>query len=208
MPLRGELPAAGLRERKKSKTRAAIQHHALRLFRKKGYEATAVSEIAAAADISESTFFRYFPTKEAVALWDDLDPILVAAFKAQPASLAPIPALRAAFKTTFRQLPAADLDDMHQRVALVMSVPELRAAMLDQVAGAMRLMCEALAERTGRSADDLRVRTLVGAVLGAMVAATFAVADTPAADYGSLIDQALAHLESGLPLGARRIRTG
>jgi len=53
----------GLRERKKAKTRATIQHEALALIRKQGYAATTVDQICDAAEISESTFFRYFPAK-------------------------------------------------------------------------------------------------------------------------------------------------
>jgi len=45
-------PPAGLRERKKAKTRAAIQEHALRLFRERGYAATTVEQIAEAAEVS------------------------------------------------------------------------------------------------------------------------------------------------------------
>src|SRR5260370_30989476 len=74
LPSPGELAQPGLRERKKARTRAAIQRHALRLFRGQGYDETTVSEIAEAAEVSESTFFRYFPTKEDVVLWDDFDP--------------------------------------------------------------------------------------------------------------------------------------
>jgi AcrR family transcriptional regulator len=48
----------------------------LRLFRAQGYSATTVDQIAAAAEISPSTFFRYFPTKEDVVLLDDYDPLL------------------------------------------------------------------------------------------------------------------------------------
>src|SRR5574337_1236534 len=91
-------PAPGLRERKKAKTRAAIQGHALRLFREQGYEATTVEQIAAAAEVSPSTFFRYFSTKEDVVLYDDLDPLLIAAFAAQPAELSPIQAMRGALQ--------------------------------------------------------------------------------------------------------------
>src|SRR5512135_2529883 len=86
----------GLRERKKAKTRALIQQEALRLFREQGYSETTVEEIAAAAEVSPSTFFRYFLTKEDVVLYDVLDPILIKAFRAQPAGLSPIRALAAA----------------------------------------------------------------------------------------------------------------
>jgi hypothetical protein len=62
-PYRGQDSAprgriVGLRERKKAKTRAAIQEHALRLFRIQGYEATTIEQIADAAEVSPSTVFR------------------------------------------------------------------------------------------------------------------------------------------------------
>ena len=86
----------GLRERKKAKTRAAIRQHALRLFREQGYSATTVEQIAAAAEVSPATFFRYYPTKEDVVLQDDMDVVTLAALEAQPAGLGPIAAMRAA----------------------------------------------------------------------------------------------------------------
>src|SRR5437016_8102361 len=89
-------PALGLRERKKAKTRAAIQAEALRLFREQGYDATTVEQIADAAEVSPSTFFRYFPTKEDVLLRDDMDELWLDLLRAQPPGLPPLPALRAA----------------------------------------------------------------------------------------------------------------
>ncbi|GAA2145582.1 TetR/AcrR family transcriptional regulator [Actinomadura napierensis] len=92
----------GLRERKKARTRAAIQTCAMRLFREQGYDATTIAQIIEAADVSETTFFRYFPTKEDLVLHDDYDPMLIEAFQEQP----PVPALRASFAAAFTGITA------------------------------------------------------------------------------------------------------
>lgn len=190
----------GLRERKKAKTRAAIQQHALRLFRAQGYAATTVEQIAAAVEVSPSTFFRYFPTKEDVVLYDDLDPLLIAAFEAQPAALSPIQALRGALRAVFAALPTEEMTQQWERSRLLLAVPELRMRLLDQFAGMIDLLAEMVAPRVGRRADEVAVRTFAGAVIGAMIAAWFAAAEDPAADYLALIDASLASLEAGLPL--------
>ena len=92
----------GLRERKKAKTKAAIQQHALRLFREQGYNATTVEQIAEAAEISTGTFFRYFPNKEDGVLSDIYAPLLAEALAAQPGHLSPIQCLRNAMRQHLR----------------------------------------------------------------------------------------------------------
>jgi MFS transporter, DHA2 family, multidrug resistance protein len=190
----------GMRERKKARTRATIQACALRLFREQGYDATTIEQIIEAADVSETTFFRYFPTKEDVVLRDDYDPRLIEAFRAQPAHLAPVPALRAAFAAAFAGLTAQQRAEQKERIMLTFTVPRLRAAMLDQISQAMQLLARAIAERAGRRPDDFAVRTVVGAIVGAAVAVSAAIADDPDADLPALIDQAITHLEPGLTL--------
>jgi len=193
-------PAVGLRERKKAKTKAAIREHALRLFHEQGYQATTVEQIAEAAEVSPSTFFRYFPSKEDVVLQDDYDPMLVAAFEAQPAELSPVAALRGAMQAVFAGLPTEELALERERQKLVLSVPELRAGALDGLAGTIQMIAEIVAERVGRRADELAVRSFAGAVMGVLLAALFAAAEDPTADIFELLDAGLAHLEAGLPL--------
>jgi AcrR family transcriptional regulator len=190
----------GLRERKKVRTRAAIQSHALRLFREQGYDATTVQQIIEEVEVSASTFFRYFPTKADVVLSDEFDPVIVAAFREQPRELSVIQALRAAFAQAFAQISDDDRAVQEDRMLLVLSVPELRAAMLDQFASAMGLLAEIIAERTGRSPTDVSVRTFAGAVVGAAMAAMFAIADDPSSDVAETIDQSMACLQDGLRL--------
>jgi AcrR family transcriptional regulator len=188
-----------LRERKKAKTRAAIQVHALRLFAAQGYAATTVDQIAEAAEVSPSTFFRYFPTKEDVVLHDSYDPLLLAAFQAEPAELGPIAAIRGAMRSVFGNLSAQEFEQERLRGALILSEPELRAHVLDQTVGALREFSDALAARIGRPADAA-IRNLTGAVFGVCMAAFVSAAEQPDADYLELMDAALAHLEAGLPV--------
>ena len=193
-------PALGLRERKKAKTRAAIQRHALQLFREQGYDATTVEQIAEAAEVSPSTFFRYFRTKEDVALYDSFDPQFIAAFEAQPADLSPAQAMRRALRQVFANMPVEEAEQQWERGRLILRVPELRMRMLDQVAEAVQLFAELVARRVGRRADDLAVRTYSGAMIGAMLSAVITGIDDPQVDLNELIDASLAYLEAGLPL--------
>lgn len=188
----------GLRERKKARTRAAIQTHALRLFREQGYDATTIEQITEAAEVSETTLFRYFPTKESLVLSDDYDPRLVAAFQAQPEDVAPLRAMRAAFHEVFGMLSPEERASQRERIALILAVPALRAAMLGQFADAMQLLAGAFAGRIGRRPDDFAVRTVAGAVVGVMFAVLAELAEDPEADMAGLIDAAMAQLETGL----------
>ena len=191
---------AGLRERKKAKTRAEIQRQALRLFRERGYGATTTSQIAEAAEVSESTFFRYFPTKEDVVFWDEFDLLIFEAFRAKPAELGSIRVLRRSIRDAMARASATERAELRERLELLLSVPPLRATLVDRIHGPVRLLAEAMAERTGRHPDDPAVRATAGAVMGVGLSAMFAAADDPDADVLSLLDEGLAQLEAGLPI--------
>jgi AcrR family transcriptional regulator len=193
-------PPTGLRERKKAKTRAAIQAHALALFAAQGYDRTTVDEIAAAAEVSQSTFFRYFPTKEDVVLHDRYDPLMVAEFAAQPPELSPIAAVRVAVRSVLGSLPPAERAQEEQRTELIRTVPELRGRVLDAIAGTIEILNEALAERVGRSSDDPAVRALSGALIGVSISTMLAASQDPEADFFELLDESLAQLEQWVRL--------
>jgi AcrR family transcriptional regulator len=196
---------AGLRERKKARTRASLREHALRLFREQGYQATTVEQIAAAAEVSPSTFFRYFPTKEDVVLQDDMDIRLIEALEQQPPRLGPIAAMRGAIQQMFSSYTQAELDVLTETTTLSMTVPEMRARAIDEFTRGIAGLSEVLAKRTGRSPDDVAVRTIAGAVIGVTMSVTLPWQDLPGESRSveqmfSDIDQALAILEAGLPL--------
>ena len=187
----------GLRERKKARTRAAVQEQALRLFREHGYAATTVEQIAAAAEISPSTFFRYFPTKEDVVMYDAFDPLVIERFKAQPPELGPIGALRAAVRETVARLPAAAIAAQAERDELVTSVPELRARMMDELGRSVQLLAALVAERSGQAPGDLAATALAGAVIGVAISTWFGDASRAPAHRFERFDRGLALLADG-----------
>jgi AcrR family transcriptional regulator len=193
-------PPLGLRERKKMRTRAAIRRHALKLFREQGFANTTIDQIVDPLEISQSTFFRYFPTKEDVVLEDDFDVLVIDALTRQPAELGPLTALRTAIQEAFATLSPDELAEERVREALIMATPELRSRMLDDFGHTIQLIGDLFSERLGRAPDAFAVRVFSGALIGAMLAATFTAIEDPNADLLALLDQAFGYLEAGLPL--------
>ena len=188
--------ALGLRERKKIKTRQAIRREAFRLIDENGYAATTVEQIAEAAEVSPSTFFRYFPSKESVLLADDMDPMILEALAQQPPELSPIQAFRGAYETVTAGMSEEQREFEDTRVRLIFSIPELKAAVYDEYYRTVTVMAEAIGHRIGRAAEDFEVRVFVGAMVGAMMAAYDSAPKTADTIY-----RALDFLDAGMPLG-------
>src|ERR1700761_6008199 len=161
----------GLRERKKIKTRQAIRRAAFRLIEENGYAATTVEQIAEAAEVSPSTFFRYFPTKESVLLADDMDPAFLDALAAQPRDLSPLKAIRRAYQVTMGNMSEDEREFEDARQRLMFSIPELKAAMFDEYYRTITSIAEAIGARIGREAEDFELQVLAGALAGALMAA-------------------------------------
>ncbi|WP_432980899.1 TetR family transcriptional regulator [Dactylosporangium sp. CA-233914] len=193
------MSSPGLRERKKQKTRWAIQEHAVRLFVEQGYDATTVEQIAEAAEISPSTFFRYFKTKEDVVIQDRYDELMAERIRAAPPELTPLEVVRHAFVESFIAIGPDEVDQALQRARLQLGVPALRMRALDSLQDSIRYLAVPLAERLGRPGDDFRCQAFVGACVGAMINAMMAwVRDGGEVQQVlALIDDALSVIERG-----------
>src|SRR5262245_46483664 len=109
-----------------------IQTEALRLFTEKGYSQTTVEEIADAAAISPRTFFRYFPSKEDVVMWDEYDPLALELLEARPDGEPLAVSFRAVIRESLAGLLENDPERLLIRVRLMVTVTELRARFLDE----------------------------------------------------------------------------
>lgn len=190
----------GLRERKKERTRAELQRHALRLFRDHGYAATTVDDIAAAAEVSRSTFFRYFPTKEDVVLFDDVDPVMERVANDLPAGTPLLEAVRTIVRESFGSLDdeARALEEV--RMELARTVPEIAAILRERNAFGVGQVAGMVARGIGRAPDDPEVLLFAGVVIGARFAAVARVHAGGAANYLDELDAMLSRLVDGIPL--------
>lgn len=167
-PERAVLP--GLRERKKLRTRRILQTEALRLFEARGYEATTIADIAAAAEMSPRTFSRHFRAKEDVVLWDDFAPIFFELFARRPADEPLADSVGEALRNGLRSIGPEDRERMQRRMRLIYSTPALRARGYPQLPGMMAAFADFVARRLRLPSDDLRARIFAGALMGGLVA--------------------------------------
>ncbi|MEV3989423.1 TetR family transcriptional regulator [Streptomyces sp. NPDC049837] len=194
-------PPMGLRERKKLKTRIAIRRATYRLIAEQGYEATTVEQIAEAAEVSPSTVFRYFPTKEDIVLTDEYDPVIEKALAERPAGEDPLESLRVVMTRATAALLEHEPEEMRERARLMVEVPAIRARMTETMAETSQVLARLLADRTGRAADDLEVRVFTAAVMSALCEATAYWAERDQRDdLVALVHRTLDTLRGGLSL--------
>ena len=193
----------GLRERKKQKTRESIQRTALRLFEKQGYEQTTIEQIAAAAEISPSTFFNYFPTKEDVVLFDAYDPMTIQMFLERPKD----EPLNVSLRKVLENLAATFERDERMILArgrFFLEVPELRARLWDEAERSQLLLLQLLAERSGRRPDDYELRVTARIVTAALLEASKEwMRSNGRTGLVELTNRALDVVESGARLSGR-----
>ncbi len=181
----------GLRERKKIKTRASIQQNAIRLFLEQGYHETTVEQIADAADVSPSTFFRYFQTKEALVLEDDFDPMLVELYRSQPQDIHPLQAFLNVIKEGKARISAEARQEIRTRMEIAAKVPELQAALMGQMNNTLDLIAGLVAEKLKKGQGDLAVLAIAGAMVGIVMGANVYFLRQPDVDFIDAIESAV-----------------
>jgi TetR/AcrR family transcriptional regulator, regulator of mycofactocin system len=195
VPASPAVSRAGHPGRRRATSRAELEQVAFALFAARGFDATTVDEIAAAAGIGRRTFFRYFPSKNDIpwgAFEDELDRMRVR-LKACPPEVPLMDAIRIAL-IDFNQVAPAQVPLHRRRMELILRVPTLFAHSTLRFTAWRAVVAEFVAERTGRRPDDLAPQTIAHAVLGVAIAAYEHWLDDPGSDLGALLDDAMREL--------------
>ncbi|MFH8800211.1 TetR/AcrR family transcriptional regulator [Streptomyces sp. NPDC017936] len=193
-------PRLGLRERKKIKTREAIRTATYALVREQGYDATTIDQIAERAEVSPSTVFRYFPTKEDIVLTDEYDPVILEKLRARPTDEPWTDTIRFVMLDAARAGVEEDMEVARMRTHLLVQVPAVRSRMMESMSVTGRMFATAVAERTGLDPDGLEVRAYTMSMIGGLMETSMYWAEHGHQDdFIALLDRALHVLQHGLP---------
>ncbi|ASO21815.1 AcrR family transcriptional regulator [Actinoalloteichus hoggarensis] len=149
-----------LRERKKARTHEALIDTALRLFAQRGFATTTTEEIAAACEVSQRTFFRYFNSKEDVvtAVEDTVDDDFLQRFRERPVEEHPLVSLRTAALATWGSLDEAVSRRQTLAARLCEENPALLAAQLRRRDERQAMIVDEIVRRSGRSSREVVLR--------------------------------------------------
>jgi AcrR family transcriptional regulator len=198
-----ESPEAGLRERKKAKTRLALRDAALRLFVEQGFERTTVEQIAEACEVSPRTFFRYFATKEDVLFADSAEKldVFVSALAARPPDEPPLRSLKFAALTTVAAYDEDQREWLKSRSEIIAATPTLRARGSERQDtwndAAIQLLARRHRGSSRSTVPPLEIRLVVAASSAALRAAMQTWVDDPKTKLVTLVESAYARLAAG-----------
>ncbi len=190
----------GLRDRKKRRTRAALEWATLRLSAERGYDHVTVEEIAAEADVSVRTFFNYFAGKDDALIGADPEsgPRMAGRILGEPDGVEPFEAFRVAVLAEISEELNNSRDLWLLRKEVLMQRPDLLVRAFANSAESEQLLGAALAQRAGLPADHLYPRLMVAAGTAAFRCAVTRWATDDNVALGDLISEALDLLGTGL----------
>ncbi|MGZ6975361.1 MAG: TetR family transcriptional regulator [Acidimicrobiia bacterium] len=191
----------GLRERKKEKTRHALESAALALFAAKGFDGTTVDEIVEACDVSQRTFFRYYSAKEDVLFADGDERLeaLLTELANRPADELPLRAVQAAFQSTTEEY-AQDRERLLLRSRIFDGSSSLRSHKFERQQSWEEAVTAALQAREaniGTGASTLQLRLVAGASMACLRAALHQWLDE-GGDLAALVADGFDYLNDGL----------
>jgi AcrR family transcriptional regulator len=155
-------------ERKQLAAKRRAQARAFELLREASFDAVAVEQIAEGSDLSPSTVYRYFGTKEGIFLWDERDDAVIDSFRDRLRTLPPGAAMFGAVSGVLVDREPGVDDDGFDRLRLIAATPALRVARAAQHAQLRRTLADVIVESGWREPD---ASTFAGAVVGAFAGA-------------------------------------
>lgn len=161
---------------KAAATRALLQEQAMALFVQQGFDETTVAQIAEAAGVSQMTFFRYFPTKDAVVFDDPYDPVIADIVAAQDPKLPALERVRLGLLAAWGSVREPADNATREKIRLIAGHTRLAAGVWENNRRTENLIVEALT-RTG--VGRLEARVAAGACLGGLTAALLDWASEP-----------------------------
>jgi mycofactocin system transcriptional regulator len=191
----GAMAVAHAPGRRRATSRAELEQAAFGLFAARGFDATTVDDIAAAAGIGRRTFFRYFASKNDIP-WGAFELELERMrdrLKACPADVPVMDAIREAL-VDFNRVDEAQVPLHRRRMELILRVPTLFAHSTLRFTAWREVIAEFVAARTGQRAGQLAPQAIAHAVLGVAVAAYEHWLDDPSAELGPLLDLTMRQL--------------
>ena len=200
MALKGPPVAESLRERKKRSTLSLLRSTALRLFLERGFAAVTVDEIATEANVSRSTFFRYFGSKEAV-LFNEVDrsgDVFLQHLREGSMDGSPWEAFEQALVATVKAAADRDTSDDDQRAIgeLLRNDPALSGRRLEEMTRWTDSIAEVFAKRAGRAEPNLEDRVAAATSMAVSEEVGRLWREDPSADLQETIPKIFARLRT------------
>jgi AcrR family transcriptional regulator len=190
-----------LRERKRLATMRHVQSVAVELFEHHGFGGVTIERIAQAAEVSPSSVYRHFGTKEQLVLWDEYDPMLLERLAELLVAHPPVEAMRELLRTKGHPLLGSDEERVRSAIRWWSEEPSVALAAAAQFASTVQAIAHVLGHAYGRQPEELEVQAIAGALVASVEAAlrTWYHLDF-APSVLDLLDRALATLDDGLRL--------
>jgi AcrR family transcriptional regulator len=191
----------GLRERKRLAAMRRIQEVALDLFDRLGFDEVTIEQIAAAAEVSPSSVYRYFGTKEQLILWDEYDPAILRGVVEELHGSPPLEAIRKVIGALVGQVFEQEEPRIRRRVRYTLEEPSVRAASALQSYEMAEMIAGLVGARLERDPNDLDVQVFAHALVGGLVGGIHHWYEhgfsTP---FSTIMDRVFASFEAGFDL--------